>query len=154
MNIKKNFITIIVIIIAFLAYQYTDNNFHESERRGLIVLIIAAGLWTTEAVPLVATSILIPIMQALLGVQSFKGALSPFFDTVVMLFLGGFLLAVAVSKHDLDEYFAYKILSKINADARIVVLVFMLTTGFLSMWISNTASAPASNVVCCQVTSG
>ena len=152
MNIKKNFITIIVIIIAFLAYQYTDNNFHESERRGLIVLIIAAGLWTTEAVPLVATSILIPIMQALLGVQSFKGALSPFFDTVVMLLLGGFLLAVAVSKHDLDEYFAYKILSKINADARIVVLVFMLTTGFLSMWISNTASAALMLTIALKLT--
>lgn len=152
MNNKKNVITVLVIIIAFFAYQYTDNNFQESERKGLVVLIIAAGFWTTEAVPLVATSILIPIMQALLGVQSFKGALSPFFDTVVMLLLGGFLLAVAVSKHDLDEYFAYKILSKINADARIVVLVFMLTTGFLSMWISNTASASLMLTIALKLT--
>jgi len=141
MNIRKSAIAIIVIIIAVLAYRYTENVLTISEREGLIVLVIAAGLWTTEAVPLVATSILIPLMQALLGVQSFKGALSPFFDTVVMLLLGGFLLAVAVSKHDLDEYFAYRILSKLKADARVVVLVFMLITGFLSMWISNTASA-------------
>jgi len=152
MNMRKNAITILMIILAFIAYQYTENDFQESERKGLVVLIIAAGLWTTEAVPLVATSILIPIMQALLGVQSFKGALSPFFDTVVMLLLGGFLLAVAVSKHDLDEYFAYKILSKINADARIVVLVFMLTTGFLSMWISNTASAALMLTIALKLT--
>jgi len=152
MNMRKNAITILMIILAFIAYQYTENDFQESERKGLVVLIIAAGLWTTEAVPLVATSMLIPIMQALLGVQSFKGALSPFFDTVVMLLLGGFLLAVAVSKHDLDEYFAYKILSKINADARIVVLVFMLTTGFLSMWISNTASAALMLTIALKLT--
>jgi len=136
MNMRKNAITILMIILAFIAYQYTENDFQESERKGLVVLIIAAGLWTTEAVPLVATSILIPIMQALLGVQSFKGALSPFFDTVVMLLLGGFLLAVAVSKQD----------------ARIVVLVFMLTTGFLSMWISNTASAALMLTIALKLT--
>jgi len=152
MNIRKSAIAIIVIIIAVLAYRYTENVLTISEREGLIVLVIAAGLWTTEAVPLVATSILIPLMQALLGVQSFKGALSPFFDTVVMLLLGGFLLAVAVSKHDLDEYFAYRILSKLKADARVVVLVFMLITGFLSMWISNTASAALMLTIALRLT--
>ncbi|MBN2336355.1 DASS family sodium-coupled anion symporter, partial [Candidatus Bathyarchaeota archaeon] len=62
------------------------------------------------------------------------------FDTVVMLLLGGFMLAVAVEKCDLDEYFAYLILSKVKASARFVVLAVMATAGFLSMWISNTAA--------------
>ena len=152
MNIRKIIITVLVILVSILGYQYTSDIMTESERAGLVVLLLAAGLWTTEAIPLVATSILIPLMQALLGVQSFKGALSPFFDTVVMLLLGGFLLAVAVRKHDLDEYFAYKILSRLRTDAKYVVLVFMLTTGFLSMWISNTASTALMLTIALKLT--
>ncbi|UCD44795.1 MAG: DASS family sodium-coupled anion symporter [Candidatus Bathyarchaeota archaeon] len=111
-----------------------------SERKALIVLILAAGLWTTEAIPLVATSLAVPLLQTLLEIQELKPALSPFFDPVVMLLLGGFLLAIAVEKHDLDEYFANQIISRVGTNARLVVLVFMLTTVFLSMWISNTAA--------------
>jgi sodium-dependent dicarboxylate transporter 2/3/5 len=111
-----------------------------AERSALVVLVIAAGLWTTEAVPLVATSLIIPLLQTLMGLQSFKAALSPFFDPVVMLLLGGFLLALAVEKNDLDEFFAFQIISRFKADARIMILIFMVTTAFLSMWISNTAS--------------
>ena len=112
----------------------------EGERSALVVLIVAAGLWTTEAVPLVATSFIIPLLQTLMGIQSFKAALSPFFDPVVMLLLGGFLLALAVEKNDLDEFFAFQIISRFKADARFMILIFMVTTAFLSMWISNTAS--------------
>ncbi len=101
---------------------------------------MAAGLWMTEAVPLAATALLIPVMQSVLGVQGFGAALAPFFDTVVMLLLGGFLLAVAVEKYDLDEYFAYQILSRVRARPSVVVLVIMGTAAFLSMWISNTAA--------------
>ncbi|MFW6109420.1 MAG: SLC13 family permease, partial [archaeon] len=70
----------------------------------------------------------------------FKDALVHFFDTTVMLLLGGFMLAVAVEKYDLDEYFAYLILSKVKSGVKGVVLAIMFATGFLSMWISNSAS--------------
>jgi sodium-dependent dicarboxylate transporter 2/3/5 len=129
-----------VTLASVVAFLSTSDVLSLDERFSLIVLIVAAGLWTTEAVPLVATSLLIPLLQAILGVQSFKAALRPFFDPVVMLLLGGFLLAIAVEKQDLDEYLAYQILSRLKADARFVVLAIMATTAFLSMWISNTAS--------------
>jgi len=137
---KKAISLAAVAVIAILSSYATSGILSEVERSALIVLVTAAGLWTTEAVPLVATSFIIPLLQTLLGIQSFKAALTPFFDPVVMLLLGGFLLALAVEKNDLDEFFAYQMISKFKADARFMVLIFMVTTAFLSMWISNTAS--------------
>jgi len=137
---KKAISLAAVAVIAILSSYATSGILSEVERSALVVLVTAAGLWTTEAVPLVATSFIIPLLQTLLGIQSFKAALTPFFDPVVMLLLGGFLLALAVEKNDLDEFFAYQMISKFKADARFMVLIFMVTTAFLSMWISNTAS--------------
>ena len=96
----------VVTLASVAAFTSTSGVLNLDERLSLVVLVIAAGLWTTEAIPLVATSILIPLLQSILGVQSFKAALAPFFDPVVMLLLGGFLLAIAVEKQDLDEYLA------------------------------------------------
>ncbi len=81
------------------------------------------------------------LLQAFFGIQSFGAALAPFFSTTIMLLLGGFMLAVAVEKYDLDEYFAFLILSKVKTGTKGVVLAIMFATGFLSMWISNSASA-------------
>jgi len=114
-----------VTLASVAAFASTSGVLNLDERLALIVLVIAAGFWTTEAIPLVATSILIPLLQSILGVQSFKAALAPFFDPVVMLLLGGFLLAIAVEKQDLDEYLAYQILSRMRADARFVILAIM-----------------------------
>ncbi len=141
MGLKKRIVVVAAISLASVASSsLTAGSLTSDERAALVVLIVAAGLWMTEAVPLAATALLIPVMQSVLGVQGFGAALAPFFDTVVMLLLGGFLLAVAVEKYDLDEYFAYQILSRVRARASMVVLVIMGTAAFLSMWISNTAA--------------
>ena len=152
MNGKRIAALAAVMLASVAAFLSTSGVLSLDERLSLIVLIMAAGLWTTEAVPLVATSILIPLLQALLRVQSFEDALRPFFDPVVMLLLGGFLLAIAVEKQDLDEYLAYQILSRLRADARFVVLAIMATTAFLSMWISNTASTALMLTIALKLT--
>jgi solute carrier family 13 (sodium-dependent dicarboxylate transporter), member 2/3/5 len=139
MNKKRLVVLVAVTLLAVIAF--TQTSFLTLEQRyALIVLVYASGLWVSEAVPLAATAILIPLLQAFLGIQGFKDALVPFFDTTVMLLLGGFMLAVAVEKYDLDEYFAYLILSKVKSGVKGVVLAIMFATGFLSMWISNSAS--------------
>jgi sodium-dependent dicarboxylate transporter 2/3/5 len=140
MDKKRVAVIVAVALLSILAYTGTAGALTQPQRSALVILIIAAGFWTTEALPLAATSIMIPLMQQFLGVQSFSKALVPFFDTTVMLLLGGFLLAVAVEKYDLDEYFAYMILSKVKAGPKSVTLAVMLATGFLSLWISNSAA--------------
>jgi len=140
MDKKRIIVLFAVTVLAFIAYTQTSSFLTVEQRYALIVLVYASGLWVTEAVPLAATAILIPLLQAMLGIQSFKNALIPFFDTTVMLLLGGFMLAVAVEKYDLDEYFAYLILSRVKNGPKSIVLAVMIATGFLSMWISNSAS--------------
>lgn len=140
MDKKRIIVLLAVTLLAFIAYTQTSGFLTVEQRYALIVLVYASGLWVTEAVPLAATAILIPLLQAMFGIQSFKDALIPFFDTTVMLLLGGFMLAVAVEKYDLDEYFAYMILSKVKTGTKGIVLAVMFATGFLSMWISNSAA--------------
>jgi sodium-dependent dicarboxylate transporter 2/3/5 len=141
MNKKRVIVLVAVLLLSLIAYTQTSSYLEPAQRAALVVLIVASGLWTTEAVPLAATGILIPLMQAFFGIQSFEAALAPFFSTTVMLLLGGFMLAVAVEKYDLDEYFAFMILSRFKTGVKGVVLAVMFATGFLSMWISNSASA-------------
>lgn len=138
---RRAIIISIVAACSAATYFYTSGLLNPAERSALVILVSAAGLWITEAVPLVATAFLVPLLQSLLGVQSFGDSLRPFFDPVVMLLLGGFLLAAAVEKYDLDEYFASRVVSRAEADNRILILVMMIATMTLSLWISNTAAA-------------
>lgn len=140
MNKKRVLVLAAVSLLSILAYTQTSSILEPAQRSALVVLIVASGLWTTEAVPLAATGLLIPLLQAFFGIQPFGAALAPFFSTTVMLLLGGFMLAVAVEKYDLDEYFAFLILSRVKAGTKGLVLAVMFATGFLSMWISNSAS--------------
>ena len=140
MNKKRLLVLAAVTLLAFTAFTVTASFLTVEQRYALVILVYASGFWVSEVIPLAATALMIPLLQAAFGVQSFKNALTPFFDTTVMLLLGGFMLAVAVEKYDLDEYFAYVILSRVKAGTKGVVLAIMFATGFLSMWISNSAA--------------
>ena len=97
--------------------------------------------WLSEPVPLGATSLLPIVLIPLLGVRSAKDAAAPYANELVFLFLAGFLLAAALEKWNAHGRFAYGIVAGIGGGARRVVLAVMLATGFVSMWISNTATA-------------
>jgi sodium-dependent dicarboxylate transporter 2/3/5 len=97
--------------------------------------------WLAEPVPLGATSLLPIVLFPLLGVRSAKDAAAPYANELVFLFLAGFLLAAALEKWNAHSRIAYGIVSKLGGGARRVVLAVMLATGFVSMWISNTATA-------------
>mgnify|MGYP006283049961 CR=1 FL=1 len=141
MNTVKDYAKFIgSLLISFALYYFTTGILTTPERKGLLVLTIATSLWLTQPIPLAATALLIPIAQVLLGVQKLEPAITPFFDPVILLLLGGFLLAVMVEKYELDKYVAQKIVSNVEASARRIILILMFTTSVLSMWISNTAS--------------
>jgi sodium-dependent dicarboxylate transporter 2/3/5 len=138
-NLLKLAICVIVAIITYLITGFLGYQL----QMAVVLLVLAAALWITESMPLAATSLLIALLQPLLfpGLISFRTALIPFFDPVVVLLLGGFLLAIAVEKHDLDELLGMAITRRLGTKPRWVTLGLMLTTALLSMWISNTASA-------------
>ncbi len=137
----KNFVKLVASLVAATVTYLVTYSLEPQLRMALVLLILAAALWITESIPLAATSLLIALLQPLWGLQSFSDALVPFFSPVVVLLLGGFLLAIAVDKHDLDERIGEALLKRLGTNPRWIVLGLMLGTALLSMWISNTAAA-------------
>jgi sodium-dependent dicarboxylate transporter 2/3/5 len=97
--------------------------------------------WVTEAVPIPITAMLPLVMFPFLGVMKMSEAASPYANPIIFLFMGGFLIAMALEKHRLHERIALNIIRITGTSGNGIIFGFMLATGFLSMWISNTATA-------------
>ncbi len=97
--------------------------------------------WMTEPVPLAATSLLPVALFPLLGVASARDAAAPYANELVFLFLAGFLFAAALENWNAHARIAYAIVARIGETSRRVLFGVMLATAFVSLWISNTATA-------------
>ena len=104
------------------------------------IAIWMAFWWVTEAVPLAVTALLPIILYPTLGVMSGKDVAPIYFNHIIFLFIGGFLVALAMRKWKLHRRIALRILMIFGSKPRNILLGFMLATAFLSMWISNTAT--------------
>lgn len=110
-----------------------------------ITYTLAAALWMaiwwiSEVIPLAITSLLPVILFPLLGVMDGKSVSATYFNHVIFLFIGGFIVALAMQKWNLHKRIALKILINIGTGPGRILLGFMIATAFLSMWISNTAT--------------
>lgn len=133
--------------------------------RMVAVILLMAIWWITEAIPLAATALLPIVLFPLLGIMRgrevpagnlvelsegvlpgsidivFPNVADQYMDWVILLFMGGFMIAVAVEKWSLHRRIALHVLRVIGGQPHRLVLGFMVATGFLSMWLSNTATA-------------
>ena len=159
--IKLALATILFFVLWFLPTTTLGlPNISVVEHRVIAIFILALVLWFTEAIPSWTTSILIVVVllltcsdQAIIllqegGKEAFKGiALShktimgSFADPTIMLFLGGFVIAIMASKMGIDAQLARVLLAPFGKKSKIVLLGFLLVTGVFSMFISNTATA-------------
>ncbi|WOI55792.1 SLC13 family permease [Palleronia sp. LCG004] len=96
--------------------------------------------WMTEAIPLSATALLPIVLIPALTDQTVSQATAPYASSIVFLFLGGFLIAIAMEKWNLHRRIALMTLARVGVEPRRIVLGMMIATGFLSMWVSNTAT--------------
>ncbi len=108
--------------------------------RVLAVATLMIGWWVSEAVPIPVTALLPMLLLPLLGVTELKAAAAPYAHPIVFLFFGGFMLALALEKWNLHRRIALTIVRKTGTHADGIILGFMLSAAFLSMWISNTAT--------------
>lgn len=102
--------------------------------------LMMAIWWSTEPVPVAITALLPLIVLPLLGIGDIGAASAPYANPLVFLFLGGFLLAAGVERWGLHRRLAWSVLRLMGQGRARLVLGFMLASGFLSMWISNTAA--------------
>ena len=100
-----------------------------------------ATWWITEAIPIPATSLLPIILFPLTGGLDIGAATSAYGNDTIFLFMGGFMIALTMEKWNLHRRIALTIISLIGTNTERIILGFMVATGFLSMWISNTATA-------------
>jgi len=108
------------------------------------VLAVAAWMitwWVAEAVPIPVTAFVPLIAFPMLGVMKMSEASASYANPIIFLFLGGFLIALALEKHRLHERIALNLIRVTGTSGNGIILGFMISTGFISMWISNTATA-------------
>ncbi|QEM83180.1 SLC13 family permease [Halomonas binhaiensis] len=103
--------------------------------------LLMACWWSTEAIPIPVTSLLPIVLAPALGISDIKTASAAFANPIIYLFLGGFLLGIAMQTWSLHRRIALHVLQAVGSQPRRQVAGFMIATGFLSMWVSNTATA-------------
>jgi solute carrier family 13 (sodium-dependent dicarboxylate transporter), member 2/3/5 len=97
--------------------------------------------WITEALPIPATSLLPLILLPISGGLDSGKAASAYGNPIVFMYMGGFIIAIAIEKWNLHKRIALTILSVIGTSSNRIILGVMLATSLLSMWINNTATA-------------
>ena len=116
---------------------------HADANQALVAatLVAVVVLWVSEVVPLYVSGLTGSFVLLAFGDFSAVEIFQPYFDPVIALFLGGFVLARGMQKYALDHRIAHEILKRVGDRPSIFVLGLMAVTAFLSMWMSNTASA-------------
>lgn len=141
MNAQKIGLFLGPLLFAFvLLFVYPDNMSYEA-RAVLASLLWMATWWITEAVPIAVTGLLPLFVFPFAGIMDMEQAGKPYASSIIFLFLGGFILAAGIERWNLHRRIALSILGIMGSRPSFIILGFMLATGFLSMWLSNTATA-------------
>ncbi|MEM7416060.1 MAG: DASS family sodium-coupled anion symporter [Gemmatimonadota bacterium] len=130
----------VIVFVAMLALPGPGGLSPEGWRTAAVATLMAIW-WMTEAIPIPATAILPLALFPLLGILDAPGASAPYASELIFLFMGGFFMAVTMEKWGLHKRIALRIMSFVGTSPDRLILGFMLATAFLSMWISNTATA-------------
>lgn len=128
--------------VAVSLFIYLVNPFN-SDASAVKVLAIGGLMitwWITEALPMPVVALLPLIFFPLLRISSLEAAAAPYANPVIFLFLGGFMLGLAIEKWNLHRRIALNIVRLTGTSGNRIVLGFILATGLLSMWLSNTAT--------------
>ncbi len=136
----KYHLILVSIIFAVLAYLF-GSFLSPQHRIFFAIMIFIAFMWFTEAIPLFLTSLLVPFLAVTLVKLPSDVAIKPFFDPIVMLILGGFVISVAMQKTKLSEVFAGYFLRFSKGKPYFTLLLIFSFTFLISMWISNSAAA-------------
>ncbi len=129
----------VLFLAVLLILDFTPDN--PLPTRMAAVAVLMATWWITDAIPLFATSLLPMVLYPLLGILAGKTTAPLYINSTIFLFLGGFLIALAMEKWNLHRRIALFIIRRVGGGPSRLILGFMVAAAFLSMWISNTATA-------------
>lgn len=135
-----NFIGIFVAIVVFSIILYLPILENQKAQQAFAVLIMVAILWITEAIPLALTGLLIPVLGISMNLLSPSEGFKEFANPILFLFMGGFVLAGALSRHKLDKMLAQKLIKLARGNFYRSAIFLMFATALIASWVSNTSS--------------
>ena len=128
-----------LLFLILLLLPIPDGMSAEAWRTAALAVLMAT-LWITEAVPIPVTALLPLVLLPILGIQNPTASAAPYANPVIFLFMGGFMIAIALERCGLHRRLALGIVARSGAGSARLIGGFMAATAFLSMWISNTAA--------------
>lgn len=128
------------LLFAIILFGLSPEGMSKEALAVLASTVWIATWWITEAIPIPVTSLMPIVLFPLTGAVT-EGVTNQYGDSTIFLFLGGFIIAIAMEKWELHRRIALNIILVVGTSTQQIVLGFMVATGFLSMWISNTATA-------------
>ncbi len=130
-----------IIFVLILIFPFPELT--PAAHKLLAIVSLVVIFWITEAIPIPASALLGAALCIVLGVEEEKKVLSHFANPIIFLFMGSFMIARAMQLHGLDRRIAYLVLSRrfLEKSAWGIVAAIAIASAFVSMWISNTATA-------------
>ncbi|MDX1618034.1 MAG: DASS family sodium-coupled anion symporter [Balneolaceae bacterium] len=127
-------------LFAVLLMVPSPEGLAESGWRTAAVAVLMGTWWITEALPIPVTALLPIVLFPVLDILSIGAATSPFANPLIFLFMGGFVIAIAMERWKLHRRIALNIVHFVGVKPSSIIIGFIVAGAFLSMWVSNTAT--------------
>ncbi|WP_017596252.1 SLC13 family permease [Nocardiopsis potens] len=129
-----------VVAAALLVMVLPDSLSAEGKMTAAVALLMAVW-WATEAIPLPATALVPLVLFPVLNGADIGDVAAPYASDIIFLFMGGFMLALAMQRWNLHRRIALTIVAAVGTSPTMLIAGFMIATGFITMWVSNTSTA-------------
>lgn len=129
-----------LIIFVLMLYSSPPEGLSLGGWRTAAVATLMATWWVTEVMPIAGTALLPLVLFPILGISDIETSATPYAHPMIYLFLGGFIIAIAMQRWDLHRRIALNIIKLIGSKPRSIIAGFIVSSAFMSMWVSNTAA--------------
>ena len=139
-KISKQILALIAIVISVLFFLFNPFNTSTDANKVIAIAVLMITLWVTEAMPMPVVALLPLFLFPLLNIAPIDVTASSYANPVIFLFMGGFMLGLAIEKWNLHRRIALNIVRITGTSGDRIILGFIIATGLISMWLSNTAT--------------